>query len=425
MWSRKQLDVNWADFAFGLRKCFTFSHGADQNAIVRADWIAPHEALVTLSVRTGWDLLLEALHLPAGSEVLMSEVTIPDMPRIVEHHGLVPVPVGVDPDRLEPNIDALERAISPRTRAILVAHLFGSRIEMGPVVEVARIHRLLVVEDCAQAFVGREYSGHVYSDCCLFSFGPIKTASALGGAVLRVRDPNLRARMATIERAYPLQSRRAYAARLLKYLSFRCLSKRRVYAALVRGYGAFGIDYDEALSHAAHSFGQHNFFERIRHRPCGPLLRMLERRISTFENCAQALLGRRAEQGHRFANSLPDGMVVGSQNESHTYWAMPLRVQNTPEVIAALREAGFDATARSSLVVIPSPAAESLDEGNRPHWLAETLFLPNGDDMPDDEWHRMSTVVRQVARAVVQPAQRSPTIRARELVSPARVTLAS
>ncbi len=421
MWPRKQLDVDWADFLFGLRACFASFERKDRDTIVPADWIPPHEALVTLSVRSGWDLLLAALNLPAGSEVLISEVTIPDMARIVEHHNLVPVPVSIDADRLEPNIDELERLISPRTRAILMAHLFGSRIDMAPIIDLARRHSILVIEDCAQAFIGREYAGHQDSDCSLFSFGPIKTASALGGAVVRVRDPKLRARMAAIESEYPMQSRRAYAVRLLKYLSFRCLSKRLLYSAVVRGYRAFGVDYDEALSHAAHSFGQYHFFERIRRRPCGPLLKMLARRINRFEHRGLPQLRRRAERGWELANALPDGMVVGSQNVSHTYWAVALRVQNPREVIAALREAGFDATARSSLLVIPSPHDGPVDPGQRPHWLSEALFLPNGDDMPASEWQRMATLIRRVARAIPQPISRHP----RELVAAARVPIAS
>ena len=129
MWPRKQLDIDWADFAFGLR---SFLHTAHTHAedILPAGWIPVDEALVSLSVRTGWDLFLGALALPPGSEIIMSAVTIPDMARIVEQHCLVPVPIDVDAGRLEPDLDQLEDSISPRTRAILVAHLFGSRIDM-------------------------------------------------------------------------------------------------------------------------------------------------------------------------------------------------------------------------------------------------------------------------------------------------------
>jgi dTDP-4-amino-4,6-dideoxygalactose transaminase len=416
MWPRKQLDIDWADFAFGLR---SFVLPGPSRNIVPADWILSDEALVSLSVRTGWDLLLTALGLPPGSEVLMSSVTIPDMARIVEHHRLVPVPVDVDANRLEPDLDELERSISPRTRAILVAHLFGTQIDMTPIIDIARQHRLVVIEDCAQAFVGSTYAGHPETDCSMFSFGPIKTATALGGAVLRLRDGDLREKMALLQHAYPLQSKRAYLARLSKYLLLRVLSKRRAYGALVRGYRVLGIDYDAALSNAAHSFGQNNFFDRIRRRPCGPLLGMLERQLNNFEQRGQARLERRAERGEELARQLPAGMILGDENPSHTYWALLARVANRTEVLAALRAAGFDATARSSLIAIAGPNDRPANARRRAAWLGDTIFLPNGDDMPDGEWQRMSSILCDVARAIPAAEPR----RLRERLAPSRVSV--
>jgi dTDP-4-amino-4,6-dideoxygalactose transaminase len=234
----------------------------------------------------------------------------------------------------------------------------------------------------------------------MFSFGPIKTATALGGAVLRVRDVDLREKMALLQHAYPQQSRRAYLARLGKYLSFRVLSKRLAYGALVRAYCALGIDYDAAFSHAAHSFGQNNFFNRIRRRPCGPLMSLLERRLKRFDQRGLARLARRAKCGGELARQLPAGMVVGADNPSHTFWALAARVSNRQEVLTALRAAGFDATARSSLVPITGPHDGMANGQRRATWLDETIFLPNGDDMTDGEWLRMSTLLREIARAI-------------------------
>ena len=58
---------------------------------------------------------------------------------------------------------------------------FGSRIQIKPLIRVVRRHGLSVVKDCELAFAGREYSEHPKFDASLFSFGPIKTATAFGG----------------------------------------------------------------------------------------------------------------------------------------------------------------------------------------------------------------------------------------------------
>src|SRR5438876_3258754 len=83
-----------------------------------------------------------SLALPAGSEVLVSAITIPDMVRIIEAHGLVPVPVDLDPDTLSVDQESLDRAVTPKTRAVLIAHLFGTRQPMEPILKVARQHGL-------------------------------------------------------------------------------------------------------------------------------------------------------------------------------------------------------------------------------------------------------------------------------------------
>ena len=212
MWPRKRLDIDWADLWFAAFQLVASRKRPTVDEVVGDRWIPPDEALICLSVRTGWDLFLTAMHWPRGTEIVVSAVTIPDMPHIVEHHGMVPVPVGVDADCLAPSPDDLERAITPRTRAIVIAHLFGSQVDMEPIVAVARRHCLLVIEDCAQAYVGSSYAGNADTDVAMFSFGPIKTATALGGAVLRIRDPRLRDQMERLQLAYPMQSRAAYAA---------------------------------------------------------------------------------------------------------------------------------------------------------------------------------------------------------------------
>ena len=60
--------------------------------------------------------------------------------------------------------------MSPRTRGIVVAHLFGSRMPLDAVFAFAREHGLVVFEDCAQVFAGRHYTGDARSDVSLFSF---------------------------------------------------------------------------------------------------------------------------------------------------------------------------------------------------------------------------------------------------------------
>src|SRR6476469_2793287 len=96
MWPRKQLDIGWSDLAFGLCQVVAARSRPPQLSVLGDGWVPAEASILTLSVRSGLDLLLTALELPADSEVIVSAVTIPDMVRIVEHHRLVPMQVDVD-----------------------------------------------------------------------------------------------------------------------------------------------------------------------------------------------------------------------------------------------------------------------------------------------------------------------------------------
>ena len=186
---RGKIDIGWSDLLYGLGCCGWPGDRKRVQRKVEAFWSDRAGALACLSVRSGFDLLLQSYALPPGSEVLVSAITIRDMTRILEEHQLVPVPVDLDMKRLEVKPHCLERGLTPKTRALLVAHIFGSRMDLDPVAGFARQHQLLLIEDCAQAYLGNDYRGHPDSDVAMFSFGPTKTNTALGGAVLRIQTP--------------------------------------------------------------------------------------------------------------------------------------------------------------------------------------------------------------------------------------------
>ncbi|WP_228061502.1 DegT/DnrJ/EryC1/StrS family aminotransferase [[Phormidium] sp. LEGE 05292] len=156
LYPRLSLDISFADLAFGL--FYRLNKSLVKSPSILQYFSQNHkQVLVTLSVRTAFDLWLQALNLPKGTEVLMSAINIRDMQEIVKNHGLIPVPVDINLDTLAPNIELLGSLISPKSRVFVVAHLFGSIIDLEPIVEICQKHQILLVEDCAQAFCGTNY----------------------------------------------------------------------------------------------------------------------------------------------------------------------------------------------------------------------------------------------------------------------------
>ncbi len=151
------------------------------------EWAAYCGTRFAVGVANGLDALvlcLRALNLAHGSEVLVPSNTYIATILAVLQAGLVPVLVepriedyNMDPDRLRP-------ALTPKTRAILVVHLYGRLAQMEAIMAFARDQGLYVVEDCAQAH-GAERNGKkagAWGHVNAWSFYPTKNLGALGDA---------------------------------------------------------------------------------------------------------------------------------------------------------------------------------------------------------------------------------------------------
>ena len=392
MWVRRRFDIDWIDIAWACVRCVVpTASAADARRRLESAWAGDHDAVACLSVRTGFDLLLRALALPPGSELLMSALNVPGMFRIVEEHGLVPVPLDLEPS-LSPSPQTVSAAITPRSRAIVVAHLFGARADLTPLHPIAKEYGLLLIEDRAQAFDGLPSSAPEGCDAALYSFGAIKAATAFGGAMLTIRDPQLAERVRSLERALPAQSRWTYLTRLAKYAGAKMLTTRTAYATLLKALAWAGTDADAWIQNTVAGFPTEAFLQAIRHRPSAPNLALMERRIQAH-NPTHA--NHHRDRGRLLANALPELPVAGDPT-THTYDLFPLRLANPKPVRTALHQAGFDATMRGSMTTAPCPDEGASVPGAN-HLLNEILFLPLYPAIPNTELSRMAKIVRQHA----------------------------
>lgn len=210
------------------------------------------------------------------------------MGEIVRHHGLVPVPLDLDLSSMAPRAELLSAALSPASRVLVVAHIFGARLDMAPWVAAAAAAGLLLVEDCAEVFEGVEhYSGHAAADLTLFSFGSIKTCSALGGAVGWVRDGAMRERMRALQAAYPVRPRAAVAWRLLSYAGLCALQAPLCLGLAVRTLELAGLQFETFITGAVRGFAGSELIAGIRHRPPLGILRLLARKLGRFDRASQ------------------------------------------------------------------------------------------------------------------------------------------
>ena len=372
LYPRHRLDLSLSDVLFALGACASARRG-DREERVLAVWRGGVDGLVCLSARTGFDLLLESVAFEPGDEIVVSAITHPDMARIAEAHGLRVLPVDIDSETLAPRLDALRRAVGARTRMILVAHLFGSRVDLRPIATIARQHGAMLVEDCAQSFRGPGEGGDRLADVSLFSFGSIKTATALGGALIQVNDETLRERMRVLNDNLPLQPRAGYAKRLARFAVLLNLGRPRVYRLFAGVLAQAGHDLDSVVTGAVRGFASGELLAAIRHRPSAPLLALLERRLRRFDS---ERFRRRVEFGNRAAAALPT--AVGSKACDRSYWVFPIVSDDPAALILVLRGAGFDASTKTSAIdVVAAPADRpDLDPVCGRRLLEGVVFLP-------------------------------------------------
>ncbi len=375
MQPRGVLDIGWADLAHGLWACARPGRRGRAQGRIEAAWTGEDDCLCTLSVRSGFETLLTALRLPAGAEVLTSALTIADMPRILTHHGLVPIPVDLDMDALRVDIAALQRAVTKHTQAILVAHVFGSRMPLDDVADFARHHDLMLVEDCAQAYTGPTYTGHRLSDVSMFSFGPIKTSTALGGAMLRVRDRSLLESMRLVQSRLPVQTRRAFVRKVVKYAGVKLVTRPTAFGLLARACRWLGADHDTVINQSLRGFAGPDFFSQIRQRPSYPLLVLLERRLRSFD---VSRIERRRNTAAKARASMPTTVQVGARARCHSHWVFPVSSARPDALMRHLWAHGFDATrGRSSLAVVDPPLGHpELEATTSERAMARIVYLP-------------------------------------------------
>lgn len=404
--SRHRLDIRLRDFAYAALAVVWARDAEEFGTRLAETWSPSGQGLACRSVRSGFHLLLDTLDLPAGGEVLVSAVTHPDMVRIIEAHGLVAVPVDLDLASLAPKLDLAESLITPRTEAILIAHLFGGRVDMAPIVAFAKRHRLLLWEDCAQAFTGPSNTGDPAADVSMYSFGALKTCTALGGALLKVTDRSLLGRMRTIHQAWSIQPRRAYAANVLKFLAFRFATRPTVYGLLAWIHRVLGRDFDRTVNNSVRAFRQGELLHQLEVRPSAPLLATLAFRLRTFDDLR---LRWRTASGEWLVAHLPSHVHSLGAQVGATYWLFPVWTARSDQLIAACGQAGFDAARGASSVSAVAAPAGRLVPVNARRMMAGLVFIPAYPELPK------GSLARLVAAACMAPVRGNPQAASRDL----------
>jgi dTDP-4-amino-4,6-dideoxygalactose transaminase len=262
-----------------------------------AAYIGTKHAIGVNSGTSALHLALLAGGVGPGDEVIAPAMTFVATASAIYYTGARPFLVDVDPATFTLDPTKVEAAITPRTKAIMPVHLYGQCADMDPILDTARRHGMLVIEDAAQAH-GAKYKGRMagsMGDLAGFSFYPGKNLGAYGegGAVTTARDDFART------------------------------------VRMLRDWGA-----EKKHEHLLKGFNYR--MEGIQGAILGVKLAHLERWTEDR---------RRAAAWYRDRLAGFDGLVVPLEHEAchHVYHVFAVLVPRRDQVIATLRHAGIEA----------------------------------------------------------------------------------
>ncbi|GEM_PF-5256620 len=292
----------------------------------------------------------------------MSGITIPDMIKIAESHSLKVIPLDLDIISMNVCSKELEACLSPDTKLIIIAHLFGAIISMDTVFKAVKNHpNVKVIEDCAQSFT--EFSNYLCdhrSDLAFFSFGAIKTKTAFGGGILLVKNRTLRRKLKQIQAEYPRVTRSAFLIRFLRYFLLRLILTNYGICFFRKLCQIRRLDYDAVINANVKGFLGGDLFAKIRQQPSIVQTNLLRHCLKKSES---QRLDKRRHLGRALTNALDDKILIaGGNNHKNSYWLFTISTPMKATLIAILRDSGVDATTNTTSIIAlkGAPRAEEF-----------------------------------------------------------------
>ena len=317
-----------------------------------AAYCGTSECIALNSGTSALHLALLAAGIGPGDEVITVPFTFVASVAAVIYAGARPVLVDIDPRSFTIDPSAIETAITPRTKAILPVHLYGQPADMDPIMEIARRHNLVVIEDAAQAH-GARYKGRPagsIGDMACFSFYPGKNLGAYGeGGAVTTSNPDS-----------------AHKIRIL-----RDWGQDRKYHHVLRGYNYRMEAFQGAILRV-----------KLRH-----LDRWTERRRAIVSKYNELLADSDVQR--------PAEMPWAR----HVYHVYTIRSSERDVLQQALHEAGIQTGIHYPVPVHLQPAYSDLGygPGDLPHSekaATQVLSLPLYPEMTDEQVEAVSRVVQ-------------------------------
>ena len=465
--------------------------------------------------------------------IFFPPISVPGMMHVLKYHNLDIVPVDIRDDSGDNNdnddddnnedessesssssstsssilrldVNDIESAITPNTVAIMIVHVFGTICttsqDMSELRLLANKHQLDIIEDCAECYTGLgiglgggkhgggdngsgviNYQGSVLSDIRFFSFGMIKTCTALGGGVAITRNEEIATSMDRLQeittystatsnkkKQQGQQSEFEYLKKLILCIIVKVIGSSPMFYGLYATIcsNVFGLDLNSIVSWTLSGFStkgdnntttekdkkgskhsriqeqqqiqQLDLISKIRKRPSPTLLAVVHRRLYNSRQIAPSLLSR-IKRCQRMISilqettpkniSLPATASLTSTNaatttkaNSNTFWLFPIACKNRIAINEVMRRKhGFDVAHGASQLCSVSKFAQVRRDGA----AQRHLCCPRADKLMEDilylpvaSYPMSDTMMKKLARALNHETAKTSTKSATKSIQP-------
>lgn len=199
-----------------------------------ANYINMPYVITTSSGSFSLFLILKALGLQEGDEIILPAFTFYTVPEVISELGLKPIFIDIKQETLNIDISQIENKINDKTKAIIVTHLLGQPVDINEILMLRDKYGIFIIEDCAHSF-GAKYENKMVGslgDATFFSFGIGKPLSTFGGGAVAVRDSQMNTRVRELLKDYPLVSRKDVIKEIIFWIFLNIYINRIVYTLL-------------------------------------------------------------------------------------------------------------------------------------------------------------------------------------------------
>lgn len=360
------------------------------------------KAIIFPHARIALHFILKSMGLKEGDEVLMPPLTIADMVNSIHTLGLKPVFVDIELDTLCIDPEQLKKAITPRSKAVLITYIFGIVPDITKIKKIAQEHGLKIIEDCSQCF-DASYNGQkigTFGDAAFFSLTNFKVCSSLFGGMIITNNEEMANRLDNFRNNNLVPARSSMLSKLLvKDLIYTIFFSRWVFSYLTYFIVLVLENIDPKITYRLYSgnikviLGQsgNRLFESF---PSDYIADYSDAQAKVgLSSLARAkeVTSVRIKNGELFRNllkNIPDVKIpVKLDGAVNVYWRFPVISNDMPGLKKFLLQHGID-SAPSYLTLCSKEAGFEIYHASMPNaerLKNNTLVVEVNEDLSEDD----------------------------------------